>query len=214
MSNSDETDRPKLTLLFNRSSYKIPLRTTLGDLQSDIERATQVPAQQQTILLKGKRVSLANKSALLEALGITGKSKAMLIRRSMPGGSTAPVSPTLRSVRSCSAKLSKLSDDLRQAKRSMNKHVQGFLDAPKTLEALGRDQKSVRVIEEECMRLLEELDGLSAGDGRDADSIRSERKGLVARVQALLRDVDHVNEDLQLFQRDKYGEIKARRGKS
>ncbi|CAN8073509.1 unnamed protein product [Agarophyton chilense] len=190
------------------------MKKTTEDLQTDIERLTSVPPEKQTILIKGKKLVLSSVKANLEDIGITGQSKAMLIHSARSGGPSISVSPALCSVRSYSAKVSKLCKDLSAIRKSMTKHLQGFLDAAMTREALERDQKELRVIEEECMRVLEQLDGLDTGDGRDIESVRTERKNVVTQVQSVLRDIDTISDDIQTFQIDKHGEIKARRGKS
>ncbi|KAI0561024.1 Molecular chaperone regulator BAG [Gracilaria domingensis] len=214
MSTQNVSQPSQLTLMFNRKTYKVPIRKTVEDLQTDIERLTSIPPEEQTVLIKGKKFVLASTNADLADIGVTGRCKAMLIHSAPSGSPSISISPALRSVRSCSGKVAKLSKDLSEVRQSMNKHLQGFLDASMTKEALERDRKGLRVIEEECMRVLEQLDSLGTGDGRDAESVRTERRSAVAQVQSILRDIDSVSEDIQTFQIDKHGEIEARRGKS
>lgn len=214
MSSSDQSESQHLAIVYNRFKYKIPLKSTFKELQSDIETLTGVPMAEQKIISKGRRISASNPETKLDLLGVVGNCKAMLIRQGKPLAKEIGSSRPLGAMRSCSLKHEKLCEDILQVKESIDKHVQGFLDESKTLEALNRDRRSLKLIEEACMRLLEELDSISSEESGETTSARAERKSIVARVNSLLRDVDHAKEDINMLEQDRYGDVAARRGKS
>ena len=127
-------------------------------------------------------------------------------------GGGAPPSHVMHELRAVEKKLETYSAGLKDVTAAVERHTKGFLDKEKSEEALEKDERQLRVVDESCMRLLLNLDEMTAPQN-NADSWRAERKALVRKIQAVLNDVDTLRDDIKSWVDDKWDELKVRRGK-
>lgn len=192
-----------LTIIHGRFKYKISLEGTMSDLRERIQEQSQIAPEQQTILHCGKKLNHPPET-LLSELKLAG-GKAMLM------GKGAPPSQHMVALRQSEKKLNGISSKFTGIKEDIQRHTKGFLNASMTEEALAKDESELRLVDEACMRLLEELDQLTVPE-RSTDSWRAERKALVGKTQKVLSGVDVEREGIKDLLEDRWDELKMRRG--
>ncbi|XP_064093742.1 BAG family molecular chaperone regulator 1-like [Macrobrachium nipponense] len=161
---------------------------TLTDLSQKIEAATGILHMSQKIIFKGK--NLTEPGITLAEYGISPGSKVMVLGKKFDPSEDTDYQAVVEIENSCSRVESKLNDIIPQVNGIHN----GYLDSKHCGEALGKLRKELLGVNEDFMRLLEQLDGLSFEEGQGP--ARQKRKSLVKKIQQLMERSDQLHEDI------------------
>lgn len=255
-----EADTSMITVLHGRKRLKLPVLGTVEALMTTLAEMTDVPAEEQMLLARGRKIDFSNRDKMATDVGLISGVTAMLrrkiplkegtttlknISRAKKGGPSNKLSiddkrrSSLRPLREIDTTVADLNRELLTLETSVSRHTKGFLDAAKTREALQRDDAAARALDEQAMRKLEFLDTLEPpfalldetnnatnhNDNHDDGDLtaemkalfkaewRSERKGVVGRLQNILVGVDRLRDRIRQLSLDEFDEVKHRRGK-
>ncbi|KAK4327368.1 hypothetical protein Pmani_002160 [Petrolisthes manimaculis] len=164
---------------------------TVQDLVVKVEEVTQVPRGHQKILHKGR--NLVNSSSNLSQLGVGHGAKVMILGKISPQRTEVEEeeedkeSEAIRKIdMSCTGletTLNEVITNVNCIERNFDTHSRG--------EALGRFRKKSLGINEEFMRLLEQLDGLEL-----QENAKVRRKCVVRRIQTLMEKSDRLHDQI------------------
>ena len=195
-----------IIVFIQRSRHKMPLPTTMGVLQEEIEKIANIPPQCQSLLIKGSRVKNFNQEDSPLSVGIKPNTKLMVMKvspehsneqKEIDVSTVDQTSPQMITLRHCRESITKLCHRLR---KEIVPHI--------NLRSgeIHSEQKSLKEIEEGCMRVLEALDGIVIGvinesNTEEKNVWKKERKSLVTEGQQLLNEVDTANESLKEWEK-------------
>lgn len=193
-----------LMIMHGAKRLKIPYTPETTKLSESLTEITGIPAESQILIHKGRK-------HLVKALAPTQhnipSNATIMVRTSTPTFSSTTLSPSMKKLRGLDTERESLEKEVNELKVNVEKHTKGFLDKKMTDEALVKDEKQSRVIDEMGMTLLERIDALHD----DCDSWKAERKSVVRKVQAVLTTVDGVRDHIKELREDRYGEVHHRR---
>lgn len=220
-------DESAIIVLHRRQRVKVQLGKTVGEVLQVIENETGLPANEQSLILLGKKVNLQDLQASPQSVGLINGAITMLMR-GRPSSLTVAKKvaidnssiPELTHIREADGLVTEVRRELGETDESVSRHTKGFLNVTETEEALHRDDLKARGLDERLMTLLEKLDGLDPPQ-RDDDELakrmeaqwRAERKGVINRVQTTLKDIDGLRGRIDQLRKDVYGDVDRRRGK-
>lgn len=207
-----DAQNPVLLLLHRGKTHRIPLEGTQSHLQSLIESSTSIPSDEQQLLYKGRKLVLTP-DAPVSDLNLT--QKAMLLRKpsaSKPKQTKQVSTAAITPLRAAEKRLQGFEAKLAVLREAVERHTNGFLDKDMTAEALEKDKREAKVVEEVVMRIVEDVDCMTVPE-EDADFWRAERRAVVKKAQAILVIVDGVHEKIRELKEDRWGEVESRRGK-
>ncbi|KAK3876577.1 hypothetical protein Pcinc_018641 [Petrolisthes cinctipes] len=166
---------------------------TVQDLVVKVEEMTQVPRGHQKILHKGR--NLVNSSSNLSQLGVGQGAKVMILGKINPQRTGVEEEEEeedkeCEAVRKIDMSCTGLESTLNEVITNVNCIERNF-DTHSRGEALGRYRKNLLGINEEFMRLLEQLDGLEL-----QENAKVRRKCVVRRIQTLMEKSDRVHDQI------------------
>ncbi|XP_068213107.1 BAG family molecular chaperone regulator 1-like isoform X2 [Palaemon carinicauda] len=180
----------RILLCHGSNKYELSVcgAMTLSELSLKIEAVTGILHMNQKILFKGK--NLTEPGATLGAYGITPGCKVMVLGKRFDPSEDTDYQAVVEIENSCSRVESKLNEIIPQISGIHN----GYLDSKHCGEALGKLRKELLGVNEDFMRLLEQLDGLSFEEGQGP--ARQKRKSVVKKIQQLMERSDQLHEDI------------------
>lgn len=227
---SDAKEQHTMKVLYRTKKLKINVGATVGEILEDIQGETGIAVNDQTLILRGKKLNLRDLQATPESVGLQAGTTTMLLRRKASASQHAPkaapnsgiradaIVPQLRELRDAEKLVMEARDELTETAKAVERHTQGFLDAPQTAAALCGDEVRLGALEERLMKVLEQMDSLAAPAEVHGKQVpaqwRAERKEVVDRAQSLLNDVDGLKERIEDLRKDVFGEVDRRRGKN
>ncbi|XP_063609523.1 BAG family molecular chaperone regulator 1-like isoform X1 [Penaeus indicus] len=179
-----------ILLCHGSSKYEVVVwgAMTLADLASKIEAVTHISQASQKIIFKGK--NLVDPGVTLASYGIGPGAKVMVLGKKFDPEDDASYQAVAQIDNSCSAVEKKLNDLLPEVDSIAN----GYMEPHLCGEALGKLKKQLLGVNEEFMRLLERLDGISFEENQAP--ARQKRKSVVQRIQHLMERTDQVQENI------------------
>ncbi|XP_071528609.1 BAG family molecular chaperone regulator 1-like isoform X1 [Panulirus ornatus] len=161
---------------------------TLGELTLKIEAATHIPPPSQKIIFKGRNLTDCN--VTLASYGIGPGSKVMVLGKRFDPEEDANYQAIVQIEQSCSRVEKTLCDIIPQVDGISG----GYLESRLCGEALCKLRKQLLGVNEEFMRLLEQLDGISFEENQTL--ARQKRKSVVKRIQQSMEKSDQVHENI------------------
>lgn len=160
---------------------------TLLQLSQKIETILNIQESSQKIIFKGRQLTDINTNLI--SYGIKEGAKVMVLGKQMNPEEDEMYQAVMKIEQSCS------SVELSQS--GVIKHVESLASLASegkrpTREELEKLKKELLVFNEEFMRLLERLDGLSFQDNQAP--AKQKRKSLVKKIQQLMDKTDALNE--------------------
>lgn len=203
----------KVTLLLGatrRADVRYTGDTAVCELRGEIAKVSGIDVGDQILICAGRKISPVDDDKLVRDVLKDG-SKLMVRKQYMPGKSpVTQSSPEVSELRRAEETATQLAGRAAALDEAVGRHTQGFLDKEKTEEALRKDEREAKTIDEEAMKLLEVLDSLSFTE--DVDRQRASRKALVRRIHEMLTKIDQLRDRIKMLDDDEYGEVARRRG--
>lgn len=217
---SGKSDGAHVVLIFGRQRHKVPVTSDVTEFQASVQKATGVLPENQVLLIGGKTIR-ADEDFGDMLSGLKSGTRAMLSDKSAGKAQKKPTAATpLDKVRKMDSQLNDFARRNESLREELETKLLGFLDDQKTKEALDRLLLQVKRVEEDCMRVLENLDAVSPADAGTllnssmVEQLRAERKACVLHAQRVLRQCDKMKDDIALHKKDEFEEIASRRGHS
>ncbi|KAK8748928.1 hypothetical protein OTU49_015601 [Cherax quadricarinatus] len=161
---------------------------TLGELTHKIEEVTHIPHCNQKIIFKGRNLTEYN--VALATYGISSGAKIMVLGKRFDPEDDANYQAVVQIDHSCTRVERTLFDIIPQVDGISG----GYLESRLCGETLGRLRKQLLAVNEEFMRLLEQLDSISFEENQTP--ARQKRKSVVKRIQQLMEKSDQVHENI------------------
>ncbi|OWF42161.1 BAG family molecular chaperone regulator 1-like [Mizuhopecten yessoensis] len=181
----------KLEVIYGSQKHKFELclptketgnALTVHHLQEKVQQLTEVPAENQKLIFKGK--SLTGPGTSLSEFGLKDGVKVMLIGKK-PVAKDDPEMMRLKTVATNLGKEEKVVSDIIYRLDGIHR---GFLDDQKKRDTLLQLDRQLKVVTENFTRMLETLDSLQFDEFNKEG--RAKRKTYVDRIQTLLDRCD------------------------
>ncbi|KAK7071180.1 hypothetical protein SK128_027740 [Halocaridina rubra] len=180
----------KILLCHGSNKYELTVygNMTLNEVCQKVEAVTGILQSGQKIIFKGKNLCDVEKTLI--SYGINPGAKIMVLGKRFDPSDDADYQAVVTIETSCSSVERRLCEIIPQ----VNNINDGCIDAKTCGEALGKLRKQLLAVNEDFMRLLEQLDGLSfeASQG----PARQKRKLVVQKIQQLMERSDQVHENI------------------
>ncbi|XP_069177084.1 BAG family molecular chaperone regulator 1 isoform X2 [Procambarus clarkii] len=161
---------------------------TLGELANKIDEVTRIPHSNQKIIFKGR--NLADHDITLATYGISSGTKVMVLGKKFDPEEDANFQAVVQIDHSCTRVERTLFDIIPQVDGISG----GYLESRLCGETLGRLRKQLLAVNEEFMRLLEQLDSICFEETQTP--ARQKRKSVVKRIQQLMEKSDQLHENI------------------
>jgi hypothetical protein len=184
-----------ITVVHGQNKYSLALDDnpdqTVAYVRDKIEQLTGVPSTSQKLIHKGK--SLQPPELLLSDFGVKNGSTVMVLGKKFDPESEA-VYQEITKLGSAADNAEVLLGDIGSEIEGIE---QGFLAPELVVQSLGKLEKRLKKTSELCLKTLETLDAMSLKD--ESKQVRSARKALVERLQALLDRGDLMLEKVNML---------------
>ncbi|XP_057300882.1 BAG family molecular chaperone regulator 1-like [Hydractinia symbiolongicarpus] len=187
--------REKFAIVHDSKKHEIIIevppshKVTLKDFSDAVARKCGVPQHKQKLICKGK--TLTDFSSTLSDLGITSKSKVMVIGKKFDMAEQQNIT-SIEKIGRQTEELWRLFEEIKQEITGVE---QGYLEKEQENESFNKLTKRVKYLGEGLMKNLESLDALNL-DSSFLDA-REKRKLLITKINGYLSTVDAEEERLK-----------------
>ena len=186
-----------INVQYGRENHKISIELDwrVKDLSQYFWDTFCIPVDKKKIIHQGK--ILSDPDAPVSSLKLKAKSKLMLL-----GDPVVISEDDQRVLQEISEKVTELSSEVSEIHSRISEGVvKGFLPKPIQPAANVGHLKSLRVVNGQCMKMLDSLDSILASPKDTA--FKEKRKSLISRIYSLLDDIDSSSSLLEPSQPNK-----------